>query len=91
MPVLKGTARLGTGIHAGLFEVTLRRDSLLGRNVEVGLVSSVITSFYLAAVARAVAAALRGRVSVMRVPLCCNSGTVKGLSTLAPRPSICIP
>jgi mgtE-like transporter len=50
-------ARLGTGIHAGLFEPTLRRDSLLGRNVEVGLLSSVLTSFYLAAMAKLVASA----------------------------------
>jgi mgtE-like transporter len=50
-------ARLGTGIHAGLFEPTLRRTSLLGRNVEVGLLSSVLTSFYLAALAKLVASA----------------------------------
>ncbi|MGZ8626884.1 MAG: magnesium transporter, partial [Actinomycetota bacterium] len=50
-------ARLGTGIHAGIFEPTLRRDSLLGRNVEVGLLSSVLTSFYLAGMARLVAGA----------------------------------
>jgi mgtE-like transporter len=50
-------ARLGTGIHAGLFEPTLRRTSLLGRNVEAGLLSSLLSSFYLAALARLVAAA----------------------------------
>ena len=50
-------ARLGTGIHAGMFEPALRRDSLLGRNVEVGLISSVLASFYLAGAARVVAAA----------------------------------
>jgi mgtE-like transporter len=54
-------ARLGTGIHAGLFEPTLRRDSLLGRNVEVGLISSVAASFYLAAVAKLVASAFGER------------------------------
>lgn len=54
-------ARLGTGIHAGLFEPTLRRTSLLGRNVEVGLLSSVLSSFYLAALARLVAAAFGER------------------------------
>ena len=54
-------ARLGTGIHAGLFESTLRRDSLLGRNVEVGLISSVVASFYLAAVAKLVASAFGER------------------------------
>jgi mgtE-like transporter len=50
-------ARLGTGIAAGLFEPTLRRASLLGRNVEVGILSSVLSSFYLAAMAKLVAAA----------------------------------
>lgn len=51
-------ARLGTGIHAGLFEPTVRRDTLLGRNVEVGLISSILSSFYLAALAKFVAAGL---------------------------------
>lgn len=50
-------ARLGTAIHAGLFEVSNRRDSVLGRNVEVGIVTSILSSFYLAAVAKLVAAA----------------------------------
>jgi mgtE-like transporter len=50
-------ARLGTGIHAGLFEPALRRGTLLRRNVEVGLISSVLASFYLAGMARVVAAA----------------------------------
>jgi mgtE-like transporter len=50
-------ARLGTGIHAGLFSPTLERGSLLRTNVEVGLISSVLSSFYLAGMARVVAAA----------------------------------
>jgi mgtE-like transporter len=50
-------ARFGTGVAAGLFEPTLRRGSLLRRNVAVGLLSAVMTSFYLAAVAKLVAAA----------------------------------
>jgi mgtE-like transporter len=50
-------ARLGTGIHAGLFEATLRRSGMLGRNVEVGLLSSFLSSFYLAGMARLVAGA----------------------------------
>jgi mgtE-like transporter len=54
-------ARLGTGIHAGLFEPTLRRDSLLGGNVEIALISSVVASFYLAAVAKLVASAFGER------------------------------
>jgi mgtE-like transporter len=50
-------ARLGTGIHAGLFAQTLAKGSLLRTNVEVGLISSVLSSFYLAGMARVVAAA----------------------------------
>jgi mgtE-like transporter len=50
-------ARLGTGIHAGLFEPTLRRDGLLGRNVEVVVISTFLSSFYLAGMAKIVAAA----------------------------------
>jgi mgtE-like transporter len=50
-------ARLGTGIHAGLFEPTLRRDGLLGRNVEIVVLSSFLSSFYLAGMAKVVAAA----------------------------------
>jgi mgtE-like transporter len=45
-------ARLGTGVAAGLFEPTLRRGGLLATNVVVGLLSAVLTSFYLATVAR---------------------------------------
>jgi mgtE-like transporter len=54
-------ARLGTGIHAGLFEPTVRRESFLGRNVEVALLSSVLSSFYLAAMAKLVASAFGER------------------------------
>ncbi len=50
-------ARLGTGIHAGLFEPTLRRDGLLGRNVEIVVISTFLSSFYLAGMAKVVAAA----------------------------------
>jgi mgtE-like transporter len=50
-------ARLGTGVAAGLFEPTLRRGSLLSNNVVVGIVSALLTSFYLAALAKLVAAA----------------------------------
>src|SRR5262245_20277180 len=50
-------ARLGTGIHAGLFEPTLRRDGLLGRNVEIVVISTFLSSFYLAGMAKIVAAA----------------------------------
>ena len=50
-------ARLGTGVAAGLFETTLRRGSLLSNNVAVGILSALLTSFYLAALAKLVAAA----------------------------------
>ena len=50
-------ARLGTGIHAGLFEPTLRREGLLGRNVEVVVISTFLSSFFLAGMAKVVAAA----------------------------------
>lgn len=54
-------ARLGTGIHAGLFEPTLRPGSILRTNVEIGLLSSILSSFYLAALAKLVAAAFGER------------------------------
>ncbi len=50
-------ARFGTGVAAGIFEPTLRRGSLLSRNVVVGLLSALLTSFYLAAIAKLVASA----------------------------------
>jgi mgtE-like transporter len=50
-------ARFGTGVAAGLFEPTLRRGSLLSRNVIVGILSALLTSFYLAGVAKLVASA----------------------------------
>jgi mgtE-like transporter len=56
-------ARLGTGIAAGVFEPTLRREGLLARNVEVAVISAVLSSLYLAAVAKVVASAF-GEVTV---------------------------
>jgi mgtE-like transporter len=50
-------ARFGTGVAAGLFEPTLRRGSLLSNNVVVGILSALLTSFYLAALAKLVASA----------------------------------
>jgi len=50
-------ARFGTGVAAGIFEPSLRRGSLLNRNVVVGILSALLTSFYLAAVAKLVASA----------------------------------
>ncbi len=56
-------ARFGTGVASGLFEPTLRRGSLMQRNVVVGILSSLLSSFYLAAVAKLVASAFgRGAV-----------------------------
>lgn len=45
-------ARLGTSIHAGLFEVTLRDGSVLRHNVEVGLISTFTSSLLVAVLAR---------------------------------------
>ena len=50
-------ARFGTGVAAGIFEPTLERGSLLARNVSVGILSTLLSSFYLAAVAKLVASA----------------------------------
>jgi len=50
-------ARFGTGVASGLFEPTLQRGSLMRRNVVVGILSSLLSSFYLAAVAKLVASA----------------------------------
>ena len=56
-------ARFGTGVASGLFEPTLRRGSLMARNVVVGILSSLLSSFYLAGVAKLVASAFgRGAV-----------------------------
>ena len=50
-------ARFGTGVAAGIFEPTLQRGSLLARNVTVGILSTLLSSFYLAAIAKLVASA----------------------------------
>ena len=50
-------ARLGTGIAAGVFEPTLRRGGLLAHNVEVAIISAVLSSFYLAGMAKLIAPA----------------------------------
>jgi len=57
-------ARLGTGVAVGLFEPTLRRGSLLSRNVVVGILSALLTSFYLAALAKLVASAFGGEAVI---------------------------
>ena len=38
-------ARFGTGVAAGIFEPTLRRGSILARNVTVGILSTLLSSF----------------------------------------------
>jgi mgtE-like transporter len=50
-------ARLGTGIAAGVFEPNLQRGGVLAHNVEVAIVSAVLSSFYLAGMAKLVASA----------------------------------
>jgi mgtE-like transporter len=50
-------ARLGTGIAAGVFEPHLERGGVLARNVEVAVISALLTSFYLAGMAKLVASA----------------------------------
>jgi mgtE-like transporter len=52
--VISGTtgARLGTSIAAGVFEVSWRKGGVLRRNVVVGLVLTLSSSLYVAALAR---------------------------------------
>ena len=52
--VISGTtgARLGTSIAAGLFETTMRPGGVLRHNVAVGLVQTLSSSLYVAALAR---------------------------------------
>ena len=45
-------ARLGTATHAGVFEVTRERSGVLYQNVFVGVVSTLFSSLYLAALAK---------------------------------------
>jgi mgtE-like transporter len=50
-------ARLATTIHVGTFEVDLRRGTVLRRNAEVAIVSTLLSSCYLAVMAKLVASA----------------------------------
>ncbi len=50
-------ARLGTSTHAGLFEVTRERTGILYQNAFVGVVSTLFSSLYLAALAKLAALA----------------------------------
>ncbi len=45
-------ARLGTNIHAGMFEVSRGRRGILSQNVEVGVLLTLASSLYLALLAR---------------------------------------
>jgi mgtE-like transporter len=45
-------ARLGTSTHAGLFEANLRRGGVLYQNVQVAWITTLASSFWLAALAR---------------------------------------
>ena len=50
-------ARLGTSTHAGLFEATLARGGVLYQNVYVGVVMTLMSSLYLATLAKLAASA----------------------------------
>jgi mgtE-like transporter len=51
-------ARLGTSIHAGLFEVSRRRDGILYQNVYAATMLTIATSVAMALLARAIAGLL---------------------------------
>ena len=50
-------ARLGTATHAGLFETNLRRGGVLAQNVEVSIITTFVSSLWLAVLAKLAAAA----------------------------------
>ncbi|MEX0754532.1 MAG: magnesium transporter [Actinomycetota bacterium] len=56
-------ARLGTGIHAGTFDVARGRRGVLGQNVEVAIALTFASSIYLAVLAKVVATAF-GETSI---------------------------
>jgi mgtE-like transporter len=59
-------ARLGTSIHAGLFEPNLRRGGVLQQNVEVAWITTLTSSLWLAALARLASAIVdpQGTISI---------------------------
>ncbi|HEX2425006.1 MAG TPA: magnesium transporter [Actinomycetota bacterium] len=59
-------ARLGTSIHAGLFEPNLRRGGILQQNVEVAWITTLTSSLWLAALARIASAIVdpQGTISI---------------------------
>ena len=61
-------ARLGTGMLTGQFELTWRRASFVGQNVEAALVLTVVTAGLLAVLARLAALALgQESINVLRL------------------------
>lgn len=78
-------ARLGTQVAAGLFEPNLRRGGPLRINAEVAIVSALITSLYLAVVAKLVASAFGERTASLwdLVTVSVLGGTVASLVVLA--------
>ncbi len=50
-------ARLGTATHAGLFETNLKRGGVLAQNVEVAVVTTFLSSLWLAVLAKLASAA----------------------------------
>jgi mgtE-like transporter len=56
-------ARLGTATHAGLFETNLKRGGVLAQNVEVAVVTTFLSSLWLAVLAKLAAAAF-GETSI---------------------------
>jgi mgtE-like transporter len=59
-------ARLGTSIHAGLFEPNMRRGGVLQQNVEVAWITTLTSSLWLAALARVASAIVdpQGTISI---------------------------
>jgi mgtE-like transporter len=56
-------ARLGTATHAGMFEANLKRGGVLAQNVEVAVVTTFLSSLWLAVLAKLAAAAF-GETSI---------------------------
>ena len=54
-------ARLGTSTHAGLFEANLKRTGVLYQNVEVAVITTFASSFWLAGLAKLATAAFGER------------------------------
>ncbi|HEY3263613.1 MAG TPA: magnesium transporter [Actinomycetota bacterium] len=57
-------SRLGTSIHAGLFEANLRRGGILHQNVEVAWITTLTSSLWLAAIARVASAIVDPQASI---------------------------